>query len=755
MSIEGDNQLVDKVENTLPSSQDQYTAELTEEKNNSDTKSTSASFEDAIDDTTEHKDQKSNEFETDAKNDDFLDDYISSKSAEAAASNEPQVAENTPKITEKPNEPLIDEKMPVTDTSEEISKSLDTLTKPVEEPLEKLQETKIKPALPPRDEKADTIHSPADLNIYDMTSIDSEENDSVVHHDQGELSTTTYPKDKPNDDSKEKPIITPTSKWFNFDKSSVDFNKTANEISSPPNMNLAYNRYQDKELELEMKSASDKSDVRNSRNSLKQTFNEIKTGVTLTQNSELLHAIDWEFWSEVFNDYSNIVKNKQNQLKINITNGIPKEIRGMAWQIICDSNSMKLKEFFINTKNIKSNFEKLIRRDLARTSFIKDSAVKEKIDDLFNIIKTYSLYDEEVGYTQGMAFITVPLLMNMESDEAFCMLVRLMFTYGFREFYLPDMPGLHLRIYQFDRLIEDTLPDLNLHLKNQNIKSSMYALQWFLTLFAYKFPLDMVLRIYDVVIAEGLESILKFALNLMIQNHDHLLTLTFDDLLNFLKEKLFYCYLELPISPNKEKELEKHDFDEEGSGRIKYQVDRFIKDSMEIDILPITLNKYSAEFDEIDKLEKQREKQVRELQSTNGLLTKEIRKIEASYALLNKEHVEIATEMVNGKVQIGSLEEENQALKEEIEQLKNRLANLTSQKNVGGNVDFTGKLSEGLDEEIQNAMDINLKVMDENTTLEDTLAKLEEEHQILSANAHKKTPKLGSMFGLKKTGKFW
>jgi hypothetical protein len=573
------------------------------------------------------------------------------------------------------------------------------------------------------------------IDIHDMESIDSEQGSVLIHNMEEKGETSPELSESPK-----------TPKWFDFETTNQDFDKTVDSIMSPPNLNLAYHRYQDNEEELKQKSSNDRNDVRQSRDNLKKTFDEIKTGVTVTQNDALLNDIDWEFWSEVFNDYSNIVKNKQDELKKNITIGIPKEIRGMVWQIISDSNSMKLKEYFINTKNIKSDFEKLIRRDLARTSFIKYSDVKEKIDDLFNIIKTYSLYDNEVGYTQGMAFITVPLLMNMESDEAFCLLVRLMFTYGFREFYLPEMPGLHLRIYQFDRLIEDMLPDLHLHLKNQKIKSSMYALQWFLTLFAYKFPLGMVLRIFDVVIAEGLESILKFAMNLMIKNKDHLLTLEFDDLLNFLKEKLFYYYSNVPELPNDNKSTEINH-------NSTYQVDKFINDSMEIDILPITLNKYSAEFDEIDRIEKSREQQVKELQSKNGQLTKEIRKIEALYAVLNKDHVEIANEMVSGKLKIGTLEEENKLLNEQISDLQERLNNL---RNTSGNsnIDFTSesKLSEGLDKEVQNAMEINLQVMDQNRILEDQLVQAEEENQRLKAAK----PHIASMFGgLKKPSKFW
>ena len=70
----------------------------------------------------------------------------------------------------------------------------------------------------------------------------------------------------------------------------------------------------------------------------------------------------------------------------------------------------------------------------------------------------------------------------------------------------------------------------------------MFATQWFLTMFAYKFPLDFVLRIMDIIILEGIESLLKFSLNLLIKNSRNLIILNFDSLLEFLKEDLFQKY---------------------------------------------------------------------------------------------------------------------------------------------------------------------------------------------------------------------
>ena len=80
----------------------------------------------------------------------------------------------------------------------------------------------------------------------------------------------------------------------------------------------------------------------------------------------------------------------------------------------------------------------------------------------------------------------------MPDEEAFCVLVRLMKSYDLRSHYTPNMPGLQLRLFQFDRLVEELLPGLYMHLLRQGIKSSMYASQWFLTLFGSVLSVSLV-----------------------------------------------------------------------------------------------------------------------------------------------------------------------------------------------------------------------------------------------------------------------
>lgn len=60
--------------------------------------------------------------------------------------------------------------------------------------------------------------------------------------------------------------------------------------------------------------------------------------------------------------------------------------------------------------------EKTIKRDLgARTSYSKYATAAGLQDGLFGVCKAYALFDEGVGYAQGMNFLVMPLLFNVSS----------------------------------------------------------------------------------------------------------------------------------------------------------------------------------------------------------------------------------------------------------------------------------------------------------------------------------------------------
>jgi hypothetical protein len=130
----------------------------------------------------------------------------------------------------------------------------------------------------------------------------------------------------------------------------------------------------------------------------------------------------------------------------------------------------------------------------------------------------------------------------MPDEAAFCVLIKLMSHYGLRGHFTPQMETLHERMYQFDQLLLFHLPQVHRHLDAQGVLPSMYASQWFMTLFAYRCPLDLVFRVFDLVFVEGSRIILNFALALMKKNQQIILSLEFESLLEFFASSVFDAY---------------------------------------------------------------------------------------------------------------------------------------------------------------------------------------------------------------------
>ncbi|XP_072276898.1 ecotropic viral integration site 5 protein homolog [Pyxicephalus adspersus] len=165
----------------------------------------------------------------------------------------------------------------------------------------------------------------------------------------------------------------------------------------------------------------------------------------------------WLLWGRIVNEWEEVYKKKEKQIKELVRKGIPHHFRAIVWQLLCNAQNMPIKEQYSELLKMTSPCEKLIRRDIART-YPEHDFFKEKDslgqEVLFNVMKAYSLVDREVGYCQGSAFIVGLLLMQMPEEEAFCVFVKLMQDYRLRELFKPSMAELGLCMYQFECMIQ-------------------------------------------------------------------------------------------------------------------------------------------------------------------------------------------------------------------------------------------------------------------------------------------------------------
>jgi len=129
----------------------------------------------------------------------------------------------------------------------------------------------------------------------------------------------------------------------------------------------------------------------------------------------------WQKWSPLLKNWEESERKSQKLIRQLARQGIPAQLRGMAWQLMAGAHDQELKDKYPVLITKVSPFERQIQRDLTRTfpehSFFKDRDGLGQ-ESLLNVMKAYSVYDREVGYCQGSPFITGMLLMQQVRGQS-------------------------------------------------------------------------------------------------------------------------------------------------------------------------------------------------------------------------------------------------------------------------------------------------------------------------------------------------
>jgi hypothetical protein len=125
----------------------------------------------------------------------------------------------------------------------------------------------------------------------------------------------------------------------------------------------------------------------------------------------------------------------------------------------------------------------------------------------------------------------------MEEPAAFGVLWQLMHGrhYLMRQLYQPGFPLLQKMLSILRALLRRFLPRLHAHFQELGIEPAFYASHWFLTLYAYQFPVPLVCRIWDLFVSEGWKIIFKIALALLLWEEPTLSTATMEGALLLVK----------------------------------------------------------------------------------------------------------------------------------------------------------------------------------------------------------------------------
>ncbi|XP_056345723.1 TBC1 domain family member 1 isoform X1 [Oenanthe melanoleuca] len=350
--------------------------------------------------------------------------------------------------------------------------------------------------------------------------------------------------------------------------------------------------------------------------------------------------------------------------------GVPRHHRGEIWKFLAEQYHLK-HQFPSKQQPKDTPYKELLKQltsqqhailiDLGRT-FPTHPYFSAQLGagqlSLYNILKAYSLLDQEVGYCQGLSFVAGVLLLHMSEEDAFKMLKFLMFDMGLRKQYRPDMTILQIQMYQLSRLLHDYHRDLYNHLEEHEIGPSLYAAPWFLTMFASQFPLGFVSRVFDMLFLQGSEAIFKVALSLLgshkplILQHENLETIV--DFIKSTLPNLGLVQMEKTISQVFEMDIAKQ--------LQAYEVEYHV---LQDELIDSSLND-NQRLDKLEKanssLRKQNFDLLEELQVANG----KIQNLEATVELLLTNEGKL-------KQSILTLEQERAALLKAVEEMQKKM----------------------------------------------------------------------------------
>lgn len=374
------------------------------------------------------------------------------------------------------------------------------------------------------------------------------------------------------------------------------------------------------------------------------SFDEDRTN-NINESNEGVIGVDKELWLEwlkVVSDWPTYKAKQSEHIRDLVRRGVPANLRGKIWKLLANAQQItpQISQQYRQTLKQSSSCEKLIQRDIARTypenDYFKDEAGPGQ-EGLFNVIKAYSLHDEEVGYCQGSAFIVGLLLLQLSEEDSFLLLCKIMQEYRMREIYKPTMAELGLCIYQLECLVQEQLPELYVHFQTQSFYTSMYSSSWFLTLFTSNLPLHLAYRVMDLFLSEGLDMIFMLSVAILRICKEELLKLDMEGLLKY--------------------------FQKEMPSRIECDPNYLIKCACQIKYDSKKMKKLSKDYTTIKHKEQEEAIEFRRLRTENRLLQDRLKTLEI-------ESKELADKLIKGQVCRAQEAEDNFVVKRELSQLR-------------------------------------------------------------------------------------
>lgn len=268
-------------------------------------------------------------------------------------------------------------------------------------------------------------------------------------------------------------------------------------------------------------------------NSLDHPHHKTNSNTDLTNGNKTLLLLSENSFETSLRKY---YENNTLHFSERVSKGPPDSLRWLSWMVLLgipDKFDEKLYKTLCS-ESIEDKVDTQIKKDLNRTlnetiNLSNNNAmyniINKDIDreqSLYRVLHALACVDKELGYCQGVNFITGFLLnvSHYNEIETFYILVALFSTsfdnnFNIRGFFIDNFPLLNLYLYIFDTILQKELPSLRLHIKELDIPQEAWIGKWIQTLYTICLSNEFNIRIWDCIISNGLYYIISFSIGMM------------------------------------------------------------------------------------------------------------------------------------------------------------------------------------------------------------------------------------------------
>ena len=226
----------------------------------------------------------------------------------------------------------------------------------------------------------------------------------------------------------------------------------------------------------------------------------------------------------IYNKYYNYIILDENNRK-EYTNKIIKSLLKYSSSKLKNKSRAEIGKIY-NSFNYKSIYNENIIKDLPRT-FPNDSTFNKNslgYYKLYNILTSYSNFNKQIGYTQGLNFIVAIGLSLFDSEQdVFVFLDGLINRFELDKFMGINNKYLVQNLKYFSNILNRYVPDIISFFDNKLLNHEFFSTNWILTLFSNCMNKNELIIIWCFMIVFGWKFFYCFAI----------------ELLNFYKEDIF------------------------------------------------------------------------------------------------------------------------------------------------------------------------------------------------------------------------